>query len=401
MTSPANILLIDTDARHCQQIVRLVAGRHQTAVVSDARQAVYYATACDVDLVFLSADSSQFKAEAVCQALRRIVRCEATPVILTTAGNNGSELLQATGADDLLLKPVQPDELENQLRIYLKMGATLKQLETANSALKIQQQSMQQLREQQSRMLAATQDLTIFAMAKIADSRDPETGEHLHRMRDYAVILAAQLQHAGPYMREIDDGFIRDLHRAAPLHDIGKVGIRDGILLKPGKLTAEEFETMKLHTLIGAETLEQTIRRSPDGDFLKMAVPIARHHHEWFDGSGYPDGLRGREIPLAARIVAVADVFDALTSKRCYKKAFPVEEARRIICEEAGTHFDPAVVEAFTRCYDQFIRRQRQTVSAVADAPGYSGLSQSAVAKPAMHGAAGQWKAPAAMLPAH
>jgi len=404
----ANLLLIDDDARHCRRLVRLIGARHTTAIVSNARQAVYYATACDVDLVFLGADSSQFDALTVCQTLKQISRCEAAPVLLTTASVASSELVQLTGADDFLLKPVDSSDLDIKLNMHLKLSATRKQLESANNALAMQQNSLRELREHQSRLIAATQDLTIFAMAKLAGSRDPETGDHLHRMRDYAVILARQLQQSGAYQPEIDDQFIFELHRAAPLHDIGKVGIRDGILLKPGKLSVAEFEAMKQHTIIGAETLEQTMKQSPGGEFLQMATPIARHHHEWFDGTGYPDGLSGQQIPLPARIVAVADVYDALTSARCYKKAFPPEEARRIICAESGTHFDPVIVDAFTACYQEFLTRQQQTPqpsqqahASAADALIHTGSTRSAVAAPKRRGAAGLSKAPVATQPAH
>jgi len=204
-------------------------------------------------------------------------------------------------------------------------------------------------------LVERTRDLTVFAMAKLTESRDPETGEHLERMRAYSVLLAERLAEHGPYTDQIDDEFLADLYRASPLHDIGKVGIPDVILLKPGRLSDSEFATMKQHTVIGAEALGAICRDGTPGRFLTMAAEVARSHHERFDGSGYPDGLAGGAIPLAARIVALADVFDAMTSGRVYKPAFALQTARLMIEEQEGAHFDPAVVEAFRACWEGFV----------------------------------------------
>jgi PAS domain S-box-containing protein len=212
--------------------------------------------------------------------------------------------------------------------------------------------------EAAQRQLMATRDVSVFALAKLAESRDPETGEHLERMRTYAQLLAEQLRRAGPYVDQIDDTFLEDLFRSSPLHDIGKVGIPDSVLLKPGRLTADEFEVMKRHTLIGADTLESALQHTGHGGFLQMAAGIARWHHERFDGSGYPDKLAGQNIPLAARIVALADVYDALTSPRVYKSAYDPRLAREMIEAESGRHFDPVVVDAFRVCYPDFLRCQ-------------------------------------------
>jgi putative two-component system response regulator len=195
--------------------------------------------------------------------------------------------------------------------------------------------------------------MTVFALAQLADSRDPETGEHLYRMRYYAQTIATQLSRHGPYREQVDETFLAHLYRSSPLHDIGKVGVPDAILLKPGSLTPEEFEVIKKHVLIGGETLERARDYVGPGTFMDIAAQIARYHHERFDGSGYCEGLRGTEIPLAARIVAVADAFDALSSPRVYKAAMPMEKARDLIFKDAGTHFDPVIVEAFGDCFDE------------------------------------------------
>ncbi len=212
--------------------------------------------------------------------------------------------------------------------------------------------------EQKSRELAATRDVAVYTIAKVAESRDPETGQHLERIRAYSQILALELQKEPVYARVIDRAFLENLYRSSPLHDIGKVGISDEILLKPGEFTVEEYESMKQHTLIGVNILEDAIGHHRDARFMEMAAVIARCHHERFDGQGYPAGLSGAAIPLAARIVAVADVFDALASERPYKQAYSPHEARKIIENESGRQFDPAVVEAFKRRFADFLQAQ-------------------------------------------
>ncbi len=241
------------------------------------------------------------------------------------------------------------------------------------AAMRIEQ--MDEVIEQRTKEIAATRDTTVFALAKIADSRDPDTGEHLERIRTYTQLLAEWLREHSEYADQIDDDFLSQLYHSSPLHDIGKVGIPDSVLLKPGRLTPDEFEVMKRHTVIGAEALEEASGQSACGKFLKMAAEVARHHHERFDGTGYPDGLVGRSISLPARIVAIADVFDALTSERVYKDAMDPETARELIESERGRHFDPIVVDAFIACFDRFralADRTEQAVSLVHTAPAYA-----------------------------
>ena len=222
--------------------------------------------------------------------------------------------------------------------------------------------------QERTAQIAETRDIAMFVLASLAESRDPETGEHLERMRSYCHILAEELRNNSPYAEWIDDKFIQDLYRSSPLHDIGKVGIPDCILLKPGSLTDEEFEIMKQHSLIGAEALGKTIRTVTSTGFLEMAADIARYHHERFDGTGYPDGLKGKEIPLSARIVALADVYDALTSSRIYKPAFRSEIAYMMVCQERGKQFDPVIVDAFIARYDDFLQ-VRKLIEAEQTAP--------------------------------
>ncbi|HHW49394.1 MAG TPA: HD domain-containing protein [Clostridiaceae bacterium] len=190
-------------------------------------------------------------------------------------------------------------------------------------------------------------DATVFALAKLVEYRDNTTGFHLERTRDYSVILAKELG--------CRDEFLKHLYKVGPLHDIGKVGIRDRILLKEGPLTEDEYEEMKKHTVIGAQAIDNIIKhRNMRKCYLKMGKEIALHHHEKYDGSGYPYGLAGENIPLSARIFALADAYDAITSKRPYKDAVPHDEAvSRIVCD-SGTHFDPVIVKAFLNAAPEF-----------------------------------------------
>lgn len=200
-----------------------------------------------------------------------------------------------------------------------------------------------------NRRIMDMQYKTIVGMANLIESRDGETGEHVKRTSAYAEMIAEELSQKFPYKEVINSVYMENLWKAAPLHDIGKIKISDTILQKPGKLTNEEFERMKMHASEGGKIIDVTMGAIDDKEYLDMAHQVARYHHEKWDGSGYPEGLSGEDIPLCARIMAVADVFDALISKRCYKKAMSVEKAYSIIEESSGSHFDPVVAEAFIK----------------------------------------------------
>lgn len=199
-----------------------------------------------------------------------------------------------------------------------------------------------------------TRDVTILALASLAETRDNETGAHIIRTQFYVKALALELRNSEQYRPQLDDETVDLLFKSAPLHDVGKVGIPDAVLLKPGKLTDEEFDVIKQHPMIGSEALARAEERLGSTSFLRYAREISETHHEKWDGSGYPAGLQGQDIPLSGRLMALADVYDALISKRVYKPAFPHEKAKAIILEGKGSHFDPAVVEAFVRCEAEF-----------------------------------------------
>ena len=195
--------------------------------------------------------------------------------------------------------------------------------------------------------VSAMQSGMITLMAEIVENRDDNTGGHIKRTAKYVEQIAEELKKRGAYASVLTDAYVKDMIVAAPLHDIGKIHIPDNILNKPGRLTEEEFAIMKTHTTAGRDLLVQAMEELGEFPYLRMAIEMAESHHEWWNGKGYPEGISGEEIPLCARIMAVADVFDALTSKRCYKDEMPLEKAYAIIREESGTHFDPVVAEAF------------------------------------------------------
>ncbi len=271
------------------------------------------------------------------------------------------------GAYDYLIKPFELEELANTVDRALQHHHLLKQ----NEAYRLR---LEKMVEAQTREILETRDLSLITLAKLAESRDNDTGLHLERMSEYSRRLAEEVARAGSYGDLLTEQFIHQLHRSSPLHDIGKVGIPDAILLKPAALTDAEFKVMQQHTTIGGDTLRSVIETHQGHTFLVMAMEIAYSHHERWDGNGYPNGLAESKIPIAARIVTLADAYDAITSQRPYKKAFEHEEAIRRITRDRGLHFDPVLVDAFLHCHEDFelIKNQINSSAPItgAGAPG-------------------------------
>lgn len=218
----------------------------------------------------------------------------------------------------------------------------------------VQQDIMAQLVENQKK-ISEMQSHVISGLANLIENRDTDTGEHISRTSNYVKKLAAHAREDGVYADVIDENFISLMYTLAPMHDIGKILVPDDILKKPGRLTPEEFELMKMHASLGGKVVSEVLAGITDEEYLAFASDIATGHHEKWNGSGYPFGLKGEEIPLPARIMAIADVFDALISERCYKQPMPFEQAVEVIREGAGSHFDPCLVEVFLRHKEEFI----------------------------------------------
>lgn len=271
------------------------------------------------------------------------------PVIFVTGLNSidDEERGLDMGAVDYITKPVRP-------RIVLARVRTHLDLKRANDRLVDQNAYLEKEISRRVDELADIQNLSIHTLAHLADTRDAETGKHLRRTKEYIRILAEQLARHPEYADQLSPYVIDLLTKSAPLHDIGKVGIPDHILRKPGALTPEEYEIMKGHCLMGWEAIEAAERDADrPAEYLRMAKEIARHHHEKWDGSGYPDGLAGTDIPLAARLMALADAYDAMVSRRTYRNALPFSDAKERIHQARGSHFDPSIVDAYDAIVDK------------------------------------------------
>jgi putative two-component system response regulator len=322
------ILVVDDDDLSRNALAEVLRRCGYDVLTADGgRQALKMLAENDCRMVICDWGMPETSGLDLCRAVRQGTFGRHIYVILLTVRQSPQDMIEglAAGGDDFMTKPFHPAELRDSVRA----GEVILSLETS--------------------------DFTPFALAKLAQSRDPEMGHHMERVRRYAKVLGEHLAGQPKFRDVIDSEYLRLLYLTTPLHDIGKMAIADAILLKPGKLSAEEYEVMKTHTLKGAHTLRSAVEKNPDAAFPRMAHDIALTHHERYDGTGYPAGLAGEAIPLCGRIVAVADVYDAMTSGRVYKQAGDHETARRFIVGEAGHQFDPDVVQAFVAKEEEFI----------------------------------------------
>ncbi len=357
MTPSSYSLLIVDDIEVNRSLLerRLQHNGYRLSFAEDGHEALEKIQNERFDLVLLDIMMPRLDGFQVLSALKADEKLRHIPIIMISALNEMDSVARCIemGAEDYLPKPFNPTLLKARInaclekkRLHDLQVGYRQRIEEHNNLL--EEQIRQQVKE-----ITSTQLATIFAMSKLAESRDPETGQHLERVREFCKILALKLARDEPQLA-IDASFIDNLYAASPLHDIGKVGVPDHILLKPGRLTDEERKAMEIHSLIGAETLRAVNAQHPGNAFIHMGIEIAESHHEKWDGSGYPHRLKGDAIPLSARIIALADVYDALTSKRCYKEAFSHEKSGDIILAENGRHFDPRVVEAFGKVAHEF-----------------------------------------------
>jgi len=333
---PGTILLVDDNAANLQLLRETLDGEGYRLLASrDGGRALAIATKARPDLILLDVMMPEIDGYEVCRRLKAAEETRAIPVIFLTALADAEDEAKGLelGAVDYITKPIVPQLVQARVRNHL--------------ALKRYRDRLEDLVDRKTRDVALTQAVMIEGLATLAEYRDPETGGHIKRTQNYVKAMARRLQHHPRFSGELDEDAIELMYLSAPLHDVGKVGVRDDILLKPGRLTDDEFEQMKAHTVYGHDALKITERKLGKSNFLRFAREIAYTHQEKWDGSGYPQGLKGEEIPVSGRLMALADVYDALISKRVYKPPLSHEEAVRTIVDGRGTHFDPDVVDAF------------------------------------------------------
>lgn len=351
LSDRATILIVDDEPTNITILTELLKGQYRVLAAVNGVQALQRAQSDrPPDLILLDIMMPGMNGYEVLKELKSKVRTNEIPVLFVTAlsevGNEaqGFEL----GAVDYITKPFSPAAVYARVKTHLELSQ--------NRNLLISQKAvLEDMVEQRTAELALTQDATIYSLASLAETRDPETGGHIRRTQHFLKALAERLASRSKYRPSLNGNSIDLLFKSAPLHDIGKVGVPDQVLLKPGPLTEEEFSIMKLHTSFGRNALAQAVKvLGGSTTFLDLAMEIAYTHHEKWDGSGYPQGLKADGIPLSGRLMAVADVYDALTTRRVYKPAFSHEKAVSIIVEGSGKHFDPILVEVFLEVQEEF-----------------------------------------------
>ena len=346
-----SVLIVDDTPENLALMNGLLKDEYRTRVASSGDRALKIAAAPPhPDLILLDIMMPGMDGFEVCRKLNADAATRSIPIIFLTAKSEVEDEQKGfgMGAVDYITKPISPPIVIARVRTHLALKAAADFLRDQNAYLESEV-------GRRTRELQVVQDVTIMAMASLAETRDNETGNHIRRTQNYVRTLALELRTDPKYAPQLDDATVELLYKSAPLHDIGKVGIPDAILLKPGKLTLEEFDIMKTHTTVGRDAIlaAERLIEAPSS-FLRHARDIAHYHQEKWDGSGYPEGLAGEAIPLSARLMAVADVYDALISRRVYKPPYPHERAVAMMLEGRGSHFDPAILDAFLLISEQF-----------------------------------------------
>ncbi|CAN5921062.1 two-component system response regulator [soil metagenome] len=345
------ILIVDDSPENLAVLGEVLQPQFRVRVAkSGARALALVAQSPLPDLILLDVMMPGMSGYDVLASLRRSDATRHIPVIFTTAMNATEDEQRglALGAVDYITKPMRPAIVMARVKTHLELKRARDRLQCQNLVLEVEI-----ARRMQDNQII--QDVSIRALARLAETRDNETGNHILRTQRYVQALARRAAHTARYADRLDEQSVLLMAKSAPLHDIGKVGIPDHVLLKPGKLTPPEWEVMKTHARLGADAIGRAVADTLHPvPFLSYATEIALHHHERWDGKGYPDGLAGEAIPLAARVMAVADVFDALISRRVYKAAMSFDEARAAMSAERGTHFDPYLLDLFLEGFEEF-----------------------------------------------
>lgn len=346
----SKIFVIDDVPENLSTMKRiLLEQEYDIQVFSNGKSALEAAEIEPPDLILLDINMPEMDGYQFCEISKANEKLRNIPIIFISALGEVSDLVKAfnVGGVDYVTKPFKTAEIRARIETHLKLRYLQIELEKHVNNLK-------ELVQDQVEEISNAQMATIFALAKLAHTRDDDTGKHLERVQRFCKILVGELSKLPKYKWNINEEYINNVFHASALHDIGKMGIPDSVLLKPARLSPEEFKIMKKHATIGAHMLEEVRDNYPKNSFFNIGIAIARSHHEKWDGTGYPDGLVGEDIPFSARIMAVADVYDALKSKRCYKPALLHEECCEIIKSGCGTQFDPDIIEIFLQIHNQF-----------------------------------------------
>ncbi len=347
--SQAVVLVIDDTAENLTLVSEVLRGEFKVKVAPSGARGLQLAQASPPDLILLDIMMPEMDGYAVMEQLQADSRTRDVPVIFLTAMSAVEDERRGLdlGAVDYVTKPISPPILEARVRNHL-------QLKAARDFMKYKSEFLEREVQKRTREISRIQEVTIGALASLAETRDNETGNHIRRTQHYVKLLAQRLARHPRFAATLTPETIDLLYLSAPLHDIGKVGIPDRILLKPGKLTPDEYEIMKTHATLGGDAIAHAeLAIGTEVGFLRIAKEIAYGHQERWNGSGYPQGLRGDDIPVSARLMAVADVYDALISRRIYKPAMSHEDATKEIRAGRGVLFDPDIVDAFFACEDQ------------------------------------------------
>jgi putative two-component system response regulator len=345
------LLVVDDTPENLTLMAGILKDEYRVKVATTGEKALTIARAAPhPDLILLDIMMPLVDGYEICRRLKGEPETSDIPVIFLTALSDLKDEKQGleVGAVDYITKPISPPILMARVRNHLKLKAAADFLRDKNSYLEAEV-------GRRTHQIRAVQEVTILALASLAETRDNDTGNHLKRTQEYIKCLALKLTARDRFAARLTESYLSMIIKSAPLHDIGKVGIPDSILLKPGALTPEEFEIMKTHTILGRMAIENAEHSlGYQVDFLRVAKEIALSHHERWDGTGYPAQLAGEEIPLSARLMAVADVYDSLISRRVYKEPMSHDNAVKIVVDSREGQFDPYIIDAFTECLDEF-----------------------------------------------
>jgi putative two-component system response regulator len=350
------IIFVDDQTSNLMIGRNVLSAEYDVFTVPSARKMFELMEKVAPDLILLDVEMPDMNGYQTIESLKSEPKFKEIPVIFLTAKSDAVSELQGLnlGAIDYIAKPFSPPLLLKRIEVHLLLLEQKKQLESQKKQLEAYNTNLEEIVKEKTRTIVELQNAVLETVAELVEARDDVTGGHIERTQSYLKILFDGLKEARLYSEEIKDWDVDMVVQSAQLHDVGKISVNENILNKPGKLTAEEFDEIKKHTLIGGRIIEHIQGRTSDHKFLEFTKTMAVSHHERWDGTGYPHGLKGADIPLEGRLMSIVDVYDALVSERPYKKAFSHEEAVTIITEGRGTQFDPNLVDLFLSEQDKF-----------------------------------------------